>query len=69
MKATFPAATFLLAFAGGAAAANLTLFQEYAGASFFDDWTFYGDTNAGIEAGPWAGRSPFDDTTNGEPRL
>ena len=56
----------VLALASHAFNVNLTLVKTYAGDTFFDDWDFYGDTTAGLVAGPWNGRVPFDDTTNGE---
>ena len=56
--------TFLLA----ANAASLPLIKSYAGSTFFDDWIFYGDTDAGLR-GPWNGTTPWDDLTNGASEL
>ena len=57
-------ATTLVSFGLAAKAANLTLVQEYSGATFFDKWNFYGDTTGGL-LGPWNGSHPYDDSTNG----
>ena len=50
-------------------AANLTLFEEYSGTTFFDDWLFYGDTNVDVNGDPWNGVNPWDDLTSGSCSL
>ena len=65
MKAALSATT-LFSFVVAATAANLPLVMEYSGATFFDKWDFYGDSDAGL-LGPWNGSHPYDDSTNGAP--
>ena len=65
MKAILSATTLVSLAATANAAASFSLVKSYSGTSFFDDWDFYGDTDAGL-VGAWNGSSPYDDTTNGQ---